>query len=60
MFKERKLRKLIKKNKFDQEKLEFLENYIAKLREQLGILKNEKEVLKKEHEIKWSYKVVYI
>jgi hypothetical protein len=52
MFKERKLRKLIKKNKFDQEKLEFLENYIAKLREQLGILKNEKEVLKKEHEIK--------
>ena len=40
-YREKKLRKLIKRNRFDEKKIEFLEEYTKNLREQLAILKNE-------------------
>ena len=43
MFKERKLAKLMKKEGFDQKKIQFLEEYIQNLREQIGILQNTNE-----------------
>jgi pantothenate kinase-related protein Tda10 len=43
MFQRRKLRRLIRRNKFDDEKIEFLEQYVKMLREQIGTLKNEGE-----------------
>lgn len=41
MFTSRRYNKLVKKTKFDDKKIEFLENYINELKDQLGILKNE-------------------
>jgi hypothetical protein len=48
MFGERKYRKLLRKNKFDEKKIEFLENYCSTLREQLGILTGEVDNFQRE------------
>lgn len=41
MFTDRKYNRIVKKNRFDTKKIEFLENYISELKDQIGILKNE-------------------
>jgi len=41
LFRQRKLMRLMKKNRFDEKKIEFLEEYVATLKEQIGTLKNE-------------------
>jgi hypothetical protein len=40
MFTERKYLELTKKEGYDTEKVEFLRNYIAELKEQIGVLSN--------------------
>ncbi len=37
------MNRLMKRNKFENEKIEFLEQYTAMLREQIGTLKNEQD-----------------
>ena len=43
LFERRKFAKLCNKHNFDPKKLEFLENYIADLQHQIGVLTNEKD-----------------
>lgn len=43
MFESRKLRQLYKQHNFDPEKVQFLEKYISDLKEQMGVLQNEKD-----------------
>ena len=53
MFKERRLRTLVQRTNFDNQKIEFLENYISNLKEQIGIMKNHNgENAKKEEQAK--------
>lgn len=43
VFTQRKLNKLVKVEHFDESKIAFLENYIAELKQQIGILNQEQQ-----------------